>query len=306
VTEGVRSVPGRLGIVALNLPAPGLGLLRAQRPRAAILLMLAPLLAIGLVTLVFALSPTLAFRGWAAIMLVLLAFVSTLYATAMVMTWRATSNLRPAGPWWSRWYGIAGILVVILALGWPLGNAPRSYYRTFYMPAESMAPTLVVDDRLVASMRGPGTLRRGDIILFDLGRAIYIKRVAALPGDRIAMRDGVVILNGRAVAQRLLGVDRLPASVYGTEARRFAEQFPGEAAAHQIYDSGYSAPDDMDEQIVAPGHVFVLGDNRDRSADSRVSRADLGVEQLPIGDIRGRALFHAWGPSGRMGEPLNR
>ena len=107
-------------------------------------------------------------------------------------------------------------------------------------------------------------------------------------------------------SQRYLRTDRIQASWQGLRARRLAERFPGEAAPHEIYDTGYSQGDDMAERLVAPGHVFVLGDNRDHSADSRFTRADLGVEQLPIRDIRGRALFYLWGPSGRMGEPLNR
>lgn len=188
----------------------------------------------------------------------------------------------------------------------PLGAVALGFFKVFYIPSEAMMPTLLVNDRLLASMQGLGGLRRGEIIILDVGEHMYIKRVAALPGDRIAMHNGVVILNGRPVPQRFLRTDRVEPSEFGTEARRLAEQFPGETGPHEIYDSGYSQGDDMAEQRVLPGHVFVLGDNRDRSADSRYTRADFGVEQLPIAHIRGRALFYLWGPSGRMGEPLNR
>jgi signal peptidase I len=166
-----------------------------------------------------------------------------------------------------------------------------------------MMPTLQVDDRLVASMRGPGALQRGDVILFDVGNAIYIQRLAALPGDRIEIIGGVVFLNGTQVPQTVVAQETAVNS-QGEPSRRLFEQFPGEARAHQILDSGPARFDDMPEQLVPPGHVFVLGDNRDHSADSRMPRDEMGVGLLPISDIRGRALFYLWGPSGRMGEPL--
>lgn len=306
MSEAARRVPARLGIAALNLLAPGLGLLRVQRPRAALAFLLAPAALLLLVTLVYALSPDIGFRVWAALMLVLVVAIPLVYLGSIVLSWRAARNILPPGRWYSRWYGIAAALVAVLGIGAVLPDMALDYYRTFYIPSEAMLPTLRVEDRLLGSMRGPGALRRGDVILLDVGGPIYIKRVAALPGDRIAMNGGIVILNGRPVPQRLLGTDRVEASWLGSRARRLAEQFPGETTPHQIYDSGDSIGDDMEEQRVAPGHVFVLGDNRDHSADSRFARVEMGVEQLPIRDIRGRALFYLWGPSGRMGQPLSR
>jgi signal peptidase I len=305
MSEGRCSVPARLGIVALNLLAPGLGILRIQRARAALMLLTAPLVILGMICLAYAMLTTMTFGIWATLVAITAAAMLSIYVSAFAISWRGSKFVQPPGPWWSRWYGIAGAWLAIVVIGLLVPDFTNKYYKTFYMPAESMAPTLLVNDRLLASMRGPGVLRRGDIILFNVGAAIYVKRVAGLPGDRIAMENGAVILNGRAVAQRLLGVDRVPVSAFGVEARRLSEQFAGESVAHQIYDSGYSPNDDMPEQLVAPGHVFVLGDNRDHSADSRVARDEMGVEQLPIGDIRGRALFRTWGPSGRTGEPLN-
>jgi len=300
----IRGVPARIGIAALNLLAPGLGLLRVQRAKAAALLLLAPPALIGLLILVYAALPTIGFRTWAVLMAALLAAVVGLYVASIALSWRASRPVQAPGRWWSRWYGIVGALLAMLAAGALLQDVAFGYYKSFYTPAESMAPTLLVNDRFVASMRGPGELRRGDIIVFDVGGPIYVKRVAALAGDRIAMRDGVVVLNGRPVPQRLVRSERIESLGMLTEVRRLSEQFPGEAAPHEIYDSGDWSFDDMAERVVAPGHVFVLGDNRDHSADSRVPRAEMGVEQLPIADIRGRALFHTWGPSGRMGVPL--
>jgi signal peptidase I len=203
-------------------------------------------------------------------------------------------------------------IAIWIALGFgallaiPIGLVAFGFFKVFYIPAEAMMPTLQVNDRLLASLQRPADLRRGDIILLRVGRSIYIKRVAALAGDRIEMIGGIVYLNRRPVTQRYLRTDRIDDDRYDDRARRLAEQFPGEAASHEIYDLGYTQGDDMPEQVVAPGHVFVLGDNRDASADSRFSHAEQGVEQLPIADIRGRALYYLWGPSGRFGDPIGR
>lgn len=199
--------------------------------------------------------------------------------------------------------GSAVVLGLVLAV--PLFALGSGYYRHFYLPSENMAPTLVLNDRVLASMTGPGELRRGDIVLIAVNDQFYVKRVAALPGDRIAMQEGVVILNGRPVAQRFLHEEPYESSL-GTRARRLAEQFPAEAQAHEIYDLQHTEFDDMDEQIVARDRVFVLGDNRDMSADSRVPRDMMGLEQVPLTDVRGLALYRTWGANGWSGEKLNR
>ena len=306
MSEGRRGIFSRIGIVALNLPLPGLGLQRLGRYKAALLFMLVPIAGLTAILLYYIVAPSLSFAGYALTSIGLLALYLGAILVSAVMSWRA-SRLRPerSPGRWSRWYALLGIYVAVSAITATLVPVLHGYYKPFYIPAESMMPTLLVNDRLVASMRGPGELRRGDIILLSVGSAIYIKRVAALPGDRIAMRGGIVILNGTPVAQRFLRTDPVEASAFGNQARRITEQFPGETRAHEIYDLGSSPGDDMAEQLVVQGHVFVLGDNRDRSADSRFQRSEQGVEQLPISDIRGRALFYTWGPSGRMGEALD-
>jgi signal peptidase I len=76
--------------------------------------------------------------------------------------------------------------------------------------------------------------------------------------------------------------------------RRLSEQFPGDAAPHEIYDSGASSGDEFDEQRVLPGHIFLLGDNRDHAADSRFSAEEQGLEQVPLTSVRGTPVFFTW------------
>jgi signal peptidase I len=305
MSEAARGIPSRMGIAALNLLAPGLGLLRVQRLRPGIALLLVSPMLLGLLTIVYALAPDLGFRSWAVLLGIALTVAAATYLLSIIWTWRTSARPAVTGPWWSRWYGIVAAFLAIAAINWPLQDLAIGHYKTFYLPAEAMLPSLRVDDTIVARMRPPSQLRRGSIILFAVGNSIYIRRIAALPGDRIELRDGVVVLNGQPVAQRLIGTDEIEATPYRNSARRYAEQFPGETAAHEIYDLGSSPFDDVAEQIVAPGHVFVLGDNRDHSVDSRVSHEEIGVEQLPIVDIRGYALFIWWSVErDRIGTPL--
>lgn len=152
----------------------------------------------------------------------------------------------------------------------PVAALASGYFRSFYIPSEAMQPTLQINDRFVARMRDVGPIGRGDIVLVRVGESVYVKRVAAIAGDMFEMIDGVVVLNGRPVAQREVGRDRVPSAGFGDVATRLSEQFPGEAAPHQIYNMGASAVDDYPRITIPPGHVFLLGDNRDNSADSRV------------------------------------
>ena len=202
---------------------------------------------------------------------------------------------------------VAGILAAA-ALGAAAGGAliycaaPHKSYRVV---AESMMPTLQKGDRIFARMGAPAEVRRGDVLLFRVGDSTYVQRVAGLPGDRIALRSGTVILNGRPVAQTLVGSEPLEQFGGPVQAMRLRERFPEEAGTHEIYDSGASEMDDVAERQVLPGHLFVLGDNRDLSADSRVPRSQMGVEQLPLSDVRGKARFFSWGSSRSFGAPVN-
>jgi signal peptidase I len=298
-----RSAWARIGIATLNLGAPGLGLLRLGQARRAIAFLGLSILALVILVGWWAFSPIPSFAVLIVGVSILLLAQLALLAGAIVAGWRQ-SRFAPVQPMpiWSRWYVIALAWLVTGAIA-NLAVAPgHPFYKSFYIPSEAMEPTLLKNDHMVASMRTPRSFVRGDVLVFANAGTMYTKRIAALPGDTIALQGGIVILNGRPVPQTLLRIDRVPAD--GTTARRLSEQFPGEPRAHQIYDLGASPEDDYPETRVLPRHLFVLGDNRDDSADSRVPRSQMGVEQLPIADVRGLALYYTWGPSHRSGQPI--
>ena len=177
----------------------------------------------------------------------------------------------------------------------------------FYVPSGSMEPTLLIGDALLASKFPYGygaaslpiqitlpetgrvfgeTPKRGDVVVFrwpgDRSQA-WVKRVVGLPGDRIQMRQGQLFINDHAATLKPDGVGEAEDDRGGSEqAYRFIETLPN-GVTHAIFkmrDNGRL--DNTPEVTVPAGKLFVLGDNRDNSADSRVSVRDGGVG--PVAD----------------------
>ncbi|NCT82660.1 MAG: signal peptidase I [Comamonadaceae bacterium] len=153
------------------------------------------------------------------------------------------------------------------------------------IPSGSMRPTLLEGDvvlvnRLAYDLKLPltnlvllplGEPRRGDVVTLNspAGGTRLIKRIVGLPGDRIAMRDDVLVLNGRPLAYRdghTRGERVTPGWV--VDALRATEHLDGRPHAVQFLPA-LRARRDFAEITVPPGQVFLLGDNRDNSADSR-------------------------------------
>jgi signal peptidase I len=155
--------------------------------------------------------------------------------------------------------------------------------------------------------------QRGDVvILTPPGQTSdYIKRVIGLPGDTVEMKDGILYINGREVKRErrapvLVEVDsNVPCEhdqygehrVQGADGKLycrlpvFRETLP-EGRSYDTIDMGVSSVDDFPRKVVPPDHVWVQGDNRDKSADSRVELSDQGLGgAVPWENIGGRAEF---------------
>lgn len=162
---------------------------------------------------------------------------------------------------------------------------------------------------------------RGDIVVFqspDASKEIVVKRVIGLPGDEIEMRSGHVVLNGTPLPKermRDFGLQisqNSPCNV-AAGARPFIEPDGegGEICRYPAYretlPSGrsYTVLDQVDGYAdalgpftVPEGHLFMLGDNRDASGDSRFSISDGGVGYLPMENVIGRAEMNFWSTDG--------
>lgn len=154
---------------------------------------------------------------------------------------------------------------------------------------------------------------RGDVVIVTPpdSRSDYIKRVIGLPGDTLQVYGGTVFLDGKAVPRVAMGdrlvpvdanthcdgaqyADALVRALDGKAYCRlpiFRETLPN-GARYDTVDTGYSKGDNYGPVKIPAGHIFLMGDNRDNSADSRFSLAEAGLGgPVPIENIGGRAEF---------------
>jgi signal peptidase I len=184
-------------------------------------------------------------------------------------------------------------------------------FQPFFVPSGSLIPTLLIGDRLFVSKYSYGYSKysfpftpfnfsgrifgsepkRGDIAVFrnekDEGKD-YIKRVIGLPGDRIQMIKGVVVLNGTPVPRVQLPQEPTEVS-YNRKiiAPRYTETLPNGVSYTILKTEGDAGPMNNTSTYEVPaGHFFMMGDNRDNSSDSRVPES---VGYVPLENFIGRA-----------------
>ncbi len=230
--------------------------------------------------------------------------------------------------WWAEIKGVFWLILAVLCF--------HSFVaKPFYIPSESMMPGLLKGDRLVVSkfpygwsfvsptfhllpfMKGRiwGSLpERGDVVIASPPgvKQDYIKRVIGLPGDRIEVKEGIVILNNVPVQRAAMVLRDIPVDANmtcpDTDYQGALVQGPGGALtcrlpvyretlpngrSYDTIDVGQKPEGDNFGPITVPDeHVFLMGDNRDNSADSRfpVWRGGLGGP-VPWENIGGRAEF---------------
>lgn len=169
--------------------------------------------------------------------------------------------------WYNRWYYYLTFLAVFLSITALFGDFP---YKTFRISAASEAPTLQAGDCVVTASRyyQEHPLQRGELVVFHRPRDSrgpkesaewsYVKRVVAVGGDKVEVRGPKLFLNDQAVEEP------------------FA-----------IWTEGGIKEGEFGPVVVPAGHVFLLGDNRDHSMDSRFWADPF----LPVNNVDAKVLY---------------
>jgi signal peptidase I len=162
--------------------------------------------------------------------------------------------------------------------------------QAFKIPTGSMEPNLLIGDHLLVNklvyspslgpledaLLGKRPIQRGHVVVFKFPEdptRDFIKRVIGLPGETIEVRDKLVLVNGRPLEEPYAHFIEAPLRPDDPE---FGLR------------SGDSIRDNWGPETVPPGQLFVMGDNRDNSRDSRYWR------YLPVDQVKGRALLVYW------------
>jgi signal peptidase I len=194
----------------------------------------------------------------------------------------------------------------LVAAKWPYGYSRYSF--PFHFPP--------IQGRILSSLP-----ERGDVVVFVTpggeGEDL-IKRVIGLPGDTIEVRDGRVILNDRAVPRGDMQPVAVPVSpntpcrvvpgatmmTRGSGGERtcvyptYVETLPDGTSYRVIDQVDNPLADTLAPVRVPAGRLFLMGDNRDDSLDSRFSVAEGGIGMVPIGNVVGRASVLFWSTDG--------
>ncbi len=156
------------------------------------------------------------------------------------------------------------LVILLVSFALVFGFVRPFVVEAFYIPSESMVPTLRVGDRVLVNkfIYRFAEPARGDVVVFESvegGNEDLIKRVVGVPGDKISVRGGKLLVNGEPQREPY---------VY--------KKYP---------DRSFSAPTTVPEN-----HVFVMGDNRTNSRDSRY------FGTVPEKKIEGEAFLRFWPP----------
>jgi signal peptidase I len=187
---------------------------------------------------------------------------------------------------YNRWFVYLVIIIILLMAGvfYNLGNIPKDFasgvlgYKFYGIKTGSMEPTLLTGDKLITDTKyfKNNTPQRGDLVIIRVPgnpSMDFIKRVIALPGEKIEIKNQQVYINDAAL--------------------------PESEVVRDNSNMDAAARGDFGPVLVPPECCFVLGDNRDNSTDSRIWGS------LPLRNIKGKPLYVYWAKDkSRIGKML--
>lgn len=234
-----------------------------------------------------------------------------------------------------------GIVETVRTIFWALviaGIFRTVFFQPFWIPSGSMKDTLLIGDFLFVNKMAYGYSQHscpfsmcpfsgrifgsepdlGDVVVFrhPVTGSDFIKRVVGLPGDRIQVTNGVLVINGDFAIQEPAGsfeeifeaqgpLGGFPQCQNGAvgqggicEKSKFSETFPS-GHTHNILNIRTQFSDNTRIFTVPEGHFFAMGDNRDNSTDSRVAQSAGGVGFVPMDNLIGKADRIMFSSSGR-------
>lgn len=194
-------------------------------------------------------------------------------------------------------------VLVILGLAVVISFIIKTFFlRAFYIPSESMQPTFEINDRIVVNMLAPGVMdvERGDVVVFEDTRDWW----ATGPEQQTTgFQDALIFVglmpdtSSHYVVKRIIGLEGDTVECCDDQGRLMINGEPVEEP--YIYPG--NNPSDTEFEVEVPDdHVWLLGDHRDASADSRAHVGEPDQGAVPVDDIIGRTLATIW-PLDRIG-----
>lgn len=199
------------------------------------------------------------------------------YIFIVVHVYKLASNTEIVHPWYSKWYGLLSIFIIFAT---PFLITRTFYFQPFRSPSSSMSPTVNPGDVFLVKKKGCGNYKlftiqvsktkvtescrvhRGDIVVFEYPNdksVDYIKRVVGIGGDTVSYHEKVMKINGEIIEEEVLNDNEkeilLQEKIGGTTYNIIHMKH------RKVRDGDWTVPENQ---------YFVLGDNRDNSADSRV------------------------------------
>ncbi|MCE5339636.1 MAG: signal peptidase I [Planctomycetaceae bacterium] len=285
--------------IMLSMIVPGLGQVYCGKLFRGLLLSLLNTLPISLFVMVLLFKNTLTLILAAAGMIIFGGIIELIAVIDSIYLAKHTSPNYQIKEY-NKWYVY---LLLIFMSGWS-GSVGIAYYvktnicEAFRVPASSMYPTILNGDRVLANKTVYNKLepRKGDVVIFlnpENRLQHYIKRVVAMAGDRVEMKNNRLYVNGQMLEWQPLSKTELDAlNINGNDPNFQGDMFYeiNGSARYKIFlkKSADEKKYDFAEITVPKYNCFVLGDNRNNSYDSR------NYGTIPIATIKGKANWLYW------------